>query len=134
MDAERGRHRTGVILVPLAVTVLAIAACGEREAPARTAATTVESATPSAAPANPTAADLAVLAAADRADGTEDRAVRLCPGCSLAMEGSAEHALELGGYELHFCSAPCREHFAEHPESGIEALAEVTAKPAASDG
>ena len=56
------------------------------------------------------------------ADGTEDHVVSQCPGCSLAMAGNAEHALEVEGYELHFCSDSCKGKFAENSEANLMAL------------
>ena len=38
----------------------------------------------------------AMLALADAADGTSDHVVERCSGCSLGMEGKAEHALQAG--------------------------------------
>ena len=55
----------------------------------------------------------AKLAGADLVDGKEDFVVARCPGCALAMEGSAEHSLQVEGYELHFCSDSCRHNFEE---------------------
>jgi len=102
---------------------------GQR-APSEVAATI---ATP-AAEFRPSEGQLAVLAYADAVDGTADRTVTRCPGCALAMDGSAEHAFELGGYELHFCSATCRDHFHEHPQAGVDALGEARQAAAAAAG
>jgi hypothetical protein len=65
----------------------------------------------------------AILATADLADGTEDNVVSKCPGCNLAMDGSAEHVAHVGEYELHFCSAGCSEKFQEDTNAAILALA-----------
>ncbi|MCP3981702.1 MAG: hypothetical protein GY716_20570 [bacterium] len=64
----------------------------------------------------------AMLALADHADGAGDHVVSKCPGCRLAMEGDAAHAMKAGEYELHFCSDTCRDDFAKHAEEAIVAL------------
>jgi hypothetical protein len=64
----------------------------------------------------------AKLALADMADGTADQVVTLCAGCALGMEGSAEQAVEVHGYVMHFCSEGCRKPFAEDPDTAILAL------------
>ena len=64
----------------------------------------------------------AVLAKADLADGTEDHVVGKCPGCSLAMEGTADHPMTVGDYSLHFCSDECRDRFTE---SGAQAILDL---------
>jgi len=66
----------------------------------------------------------AVLARADLADGVEDHVVSKCPGCSLAMDGSAEHVAQVGEYELHFCSDRCSNNFQRDTEASILALAD----------
>jgi len=66
---------------------------------------------------------LAALARADAVDGTEDMVVAKCPGCALAMEGSADHAMHVDEYELHFCSDDCKDRFAETASESILALA-----------
>jgi len=68
------------------------------------------------------AAVAAVLAKADGIDGATDQVVANCPGCALAMQGSAEHAMTVGEYELHFCSDDCKNTFAESPADSILAL------------
>lgn len=65
---------------------------------------------------------LAILARADAADGTTDRVVTKCPGCSLVMNGKAEHDLKAHGYTLHFCSGMCRDGFAGNLTQSILAL------------
>jgi len=64
----------------------------------------------------------AVLARADAVDGTEDHVVSRCPGCALAMEGKAEQAMQVGDYELHFCSDDCREGFEENTAEALLAM------------
>lgn len=66
---------------------------------------------------------LAALARADAVDGTEDMVVAKCPGCALAMEGSADHAMHVDEYELHFCSDDCKGRFEETASESILALA-----------
>lgn len=109
--------------------VLATAACGNVERTSAGAAPAEVAGSPSGAAAaaldlEPTEEMLAALRGADRVDGAEDRIVSRCPGCGLAMEGTAEHTLEIGDYELHFCSATCQEHFEKNPVAGIESLRE----------
>ena len=64
----------------------------------------------------------AKLALADELDGAADQVISRCPSCSLRMDGSAEHAMQFAGYELHFCSAGCLDSFAADPEGRISAL------------
>ena len=61
----------------------------------------------------------AVLAKADLADGTEDHVVEKCASCNLAMDGKAENALQVGEYEMHFCSNTCSKRFEENAEEAI---------------
>jgi hypothetical protein len=65
----------------------------------------------------------AILAVADRVDGEEDHVVAKCPTCAFAMDGSDEHALSVGGYELHFCSGHCQESFSEDLAGSVLAMA-----------
>jgi len=84
----------------------------EAELPqAEAAAPTEELATQEALPF--AEATLAALAKADLADGSEDKVATKCAGCSLAMDGDAEHILEVEGYSLHMCSGECKMHFEE---------------------
>ena len=62
---------------------------------------------------------VAILAQADLADGTEDHVVSKCASCNLKMEGSAENALQVGDYEMHFCSNTCARRFEENTEALI---------------
>ncbi len=59
------------------------------------------------------AAVLAKLALADELDGTADKIIKRCPGCGLKMDGKSEHATEVSGYTIHFCSASCQDEFAK---------------------
>lgn len=71
----------------------------------------------------PSPADVeAKLAAADAKDGAVDKTIHGCLMCGLRMEGSADHTSTHAGYTLHFCSADCKEHFDEHPDTSIAAL------------
>jgi L-aminopeptidase/D-esterase-like protein len=63
------------------------------------------------------------LAAADLLDGAEDKVVARCPGCGLAMDGSAEHAAHAGDYALHFCTAECKDAFSEDLAGSLMAMA-----------
>lgn len=57
----------------------------------------------------------AVLAAADRADGSEDRVVYRCAVCGLGMDGSPDITSTFQGYTFHHCSTHCRELFDRDP-------------------
>lgn len=70
-----------------------------------------------------------VLAKADGMDGAEDMVVSKCPGCALAMEGSAEHTAHMGDYELHFCSEDCKNKFSENPVKSLMAMQLPEADP-----
>ena len=110
----RGISTTSLIGIVLAVPLVAwTVGCGKGE--------TVEPEAAAPPPAEITVE--AKLALADAADGTADKIVSRCAGCSLGMDGSSEHALELSGYELHFCSEGCKERFGAEPEKAILALA-----------
>lgn len=64
----------------------------------------------------------AILAKADAVDGNVDKIVSKCASCSLGMDGSAAHALKVGSYKMHFCSADCKEGFSENTKESILAL------------
>jgi hypothetical protein len=64
----------------------------------------------------------AVLARADLADGKEDKVVSKCLGCGLAMDGSADHLLEVEGYTLHLCSDTCQDKVSEDVPAAVQAL------------
>jgi YHS domain-containing protein len=68
------------------------------------------------------------LAAADLADGTKDKVVAKCASCRLGMDGDAENASMHAGYELHFCSAECKQRFDADPQ---KVIAKLPDKPAA---
>lgn len=89
------------------VLLLGLAACGGAEAPA------------SIEPAATTDASAAVLDKADQKDGAADKVVTKCPGCMLSMDGKAENALNVDGYELHFCSDSCKMNFDSDREAGM---------------
>ena len=63
-----------------------------------------------------------ILAKADLADGTADKVVSKCAGCSLRMDGSADHTLAAGEYSMHFCSDGCNEGFSKDIEKSILAM------------
>ena len=65
------------------------------------------------------AAILAKLVMADKADGQEDKIVRKCPMCALAMDGSVEHTLGFRGYTIQFCSQHCAEAFQVDPVKNL---------------
>jgi len=56
---------------------------------------------------------IAMLAKADLVDGTEDHVVHRCAGCRLGMDGDEKNALAVGDYQMHFCSAGCRDRYAQ---------------------
>jgi hypothetical protein len=66
-----------------------------------------------------------LLVKADLADETEDQVVEKCLGCGLAMDGSLDHAVQAHGYEIHFCSASCKESADEDIDQAILALGEL---------
>lgn len=111
-----------MLCIPAGALVLACwTGCGqEYDAPTEPAADAdapVETAAPEASEAM-----LAVLARADRADGQEDRVVSRCLGCGLAMDGNADHALEVSGYSLHLCSETCKDHVGEDVNAAVQAV------------
>jgi YHS domain-containing protein len=66
--------------------------------------------------------EAAVLSAADRADGAEDRVVGKCAVCKLGMDGSSEFASAHAGYSFHLCSAHCKETFDHDPVKVLKRL------------
>ena len=63
-----------------------------------------------------------LLASADKVDGTEDKVIHQCAGCALAMAGSSDNALQVGEYEMHFCSTYCKGVFEKDTETAVMAL------------
>jgi hypothetical protein len=63
------------------------------------------------------------LVAADLADGTEDKIVHKCAGCSLAMAGNPAHAIATRGYTLHMCSAACKANYEGDLDNNLSKLA-----------
>ena len=110
----------------LAVGVIVVTAAGcpekEQPPPATTDDTKAEVSEPQEADDAVNAKVVAKLAQADLVDGTEDKIVSKCPSCALAMDGKPEHALEVSGYTLHFCSADCKEGFAKDTTQSILAM------------
>ncbi len=64
----------------------------------------------------------AKLAEADEFDGKTDKVVSKCASCALGMDGKSEHALEVSGYKLHFCSENCKTGFEKGTTKAILAL------------
>ena len=64
----------------------------------------------------------AKLAEADEFDGKTDKVVSKCASCALGMDGKSEHALEVSGYTLHFCSEDCKTGFEKDTTKAILAL------------
>jgi Fe-S oxidoreductase len=118
--------KNALVLMTAILAAIAMTACGgagtsyDEPATAEPAAEAAPAA--EAGPIEPTEAMLATLAAADAADGTTDHVVAKCPGCALAMEGSADSALQVGDYALHFCSDSCRDHFSTDVEGKLVAM------------
>ncbi len=65
------------------------------------------------------AASMAKLAEADKADGTEDKVITKCYSCALGMDGDAENSATIGEYTAKFCSEACCKHFAEDADTLI---------------
>ena len=75
------------------------------------------------APAAPLSASAkAKLAAADLADGKEDKVVSKCPGCSLRMDGHTDHTTALEGYTVLSCHEACAAALQEDPEAVLGRL------------
>jgi len=53
----------------------------------------------------------ALLVAADKFDGKEDKIIARCASCALGMDGKEEHSLEFMDYTFHFCNADCQKRF-----------------------
>ena len=64
----------------------------------------------------------AKLTEADEFDGKTDKVVSKCASCALGMDGKSEHALEVSGYTLHFCSEDCKTGFEKDTTTAILAL------------
>jgi hypothetical protein len=112
-------------------------ACGQQGAERGDAASepeTAQTAEQAAAAIEVSETALAVLAKADAFDGAADHVVSRCPSCALAMEGSAEHTLQVGDYELHFCSDHCRGTFAEGAETALLAMSVPDAEVPPAEG
>jgi len=60
-----------------------------------------------------------VLAKADEVDGTPDKTISKCAACELGMNGSQEHALQVGEYTMWFCSEDCKESYAQDVEKAV---------------
>ncbi len=98
--------------VAVVLVVLGLGACGGQKASEQ---------------ASLDAAATAILARADAQDGQTDKIVANCAGCKLHMPGSAEHAVQAGDYEMHFCSTGCKEGFSKDLVASIQGL-EVAAE------
>ncbi len=87
-------------------------------------------ASPQPAAQSPTAATaggadaevLARMAEADAADGTVDRVIRKCMGCSLHMDGDPSHKATAHGYEAHLCSEQCLYRFERDPDAVVMSM------------
>ena len=74
-------------------------------------------------PAKPLSAEgLAKLAAADKADGKEDKVVTKCPACMLSMDGNEKHTSTIEGYTVHSCHESCAAALEKDPESVLARL------------
>ena len=91
-------------------------ACGSSPEPTEVSATNANPEVPAASPelSGADKENLAeVLKTVDMADGTEDKVAHKCSGCALRMDGKAEHAIEVEGTTLHFCSSSCKNTFSK---------------------
>jgi hypothetical protein len=77
---------------------------------------------PPAPPPPLSASAKAKLAAADLADGKEDKVVSKCPGCSLRMDGHTDHTTALEGYTVLSCHEACAAALQEDPEAVLGRL------------
>jgi YHS domain-containing protein len=106
-----------------AVSILMVGCAGQDAADAGAAAESPAAATEEAVLDAETEAALAtLLAKVDMIDGAEDHVISKCPGCGLQMDGSADHAIEIVGYNLHFCSADCKGKFEENTAEMVLAM------------
>ncbi len=64
----------------------------------------------------------AKLAEADKLDGNADKIVSKCASCEFGMDGKSDHALEVSGYTLYFCSEDCKTGFEKDTTEAILAL------------
>lgn len=62
---------------------------------------------------------MAKLAAADMADGTQDKVITKCYSCALGMDGDKENSATVGEYTANFCSEACCKHFVEDADTLI---------------
>jgi hypothetical protein len=97
--------------------VTALTACGGADAPA-----TPEPTVTPAKTAVTIEVDPEVMHKADLADGNEDHVVGQCGSCALGMEGTAEHAVQVGDYEMPFCSQSCATRMETEPEEVMETV------------
>jgi YHS domain-containing protein len=65
---------------------------------------------------------VAKLVEADKLDGKADKIIEKCAGCGLKMDGKSDHALEVSGYTMYFCSASCQQEFAKDLAKSIEEM------------
>jgi len=99
------------------------AAPAEAEAPAE-AAEAAPAEKPAGIPslADPMEGVKAKLAKADLLDGKEDKIITRCASCALGMDGKPEHALEVLGYTMHFCTEQCLTSFSANTMKSVADL------------
>ena len=119
------RSKSGWLALSLLAVVL-IAGCSNSEEPAAAAepaapAAAAEAQIPEVSPETAAAA-APIRMAADMLDGTEDKVIGKCASCALTMQGSEEFASNVEGYELHFCSKDCKDHFEANQTETLMAL------------
>jgi hypothetical protein len=126
LEVENMSHRRVVFqLAAIAILAIGSVACSGADDPGHDVAEAVEAVEEMHGEATEAVSETllaAKLAGADLADGTEDHIVGRCPGCSLMMEGSADHALTVEDYELHFCSDSCLGRFEKDAVAKIAQL------------
>jgi len=105
------------------VLLLAVTGCPkEEESKSATPPDDAKSTEPTKSEADSTAEVEARLAKADLLDGTADKIVTRCASCALGMDGTAEHALKVLDYTLHFCTPGCAQRFGENLTESVLAM------------
>jgi len=111
--------RMRLVCVMWAAGMLMISGCGQQgdPPPAGSQPGASTSDVPPAVAATPEMAE--ILAKADALDGQSDHIVSLCASCALGMDGSVEHALQVGDYTMYFCADHCKQAFSEDVSKSV---------------